>query len=284
MRVAVSIALALLGCQASRGSGEDASARRPVASPRAADASVPRARLPAAHGGEDAEVADDRAPVGREAWRPLPLLPPAGALGGPDGGPAAALGAAWRPVRAGPGRAVLRPLQAELSLEVDTRGAAATPLTVIGVRTTRPLDLSGVRWTLDWNAQVNGAYLKASLYLAPQASEGDPEALPDFVRVQHVGVPPGDRWRHEVAAREAGRLRFLDRAGWPADRRGRAPGRIRAQIALQDGRLVYREGDAVLSTVEAPAWPRVHVYLTLAGHSNYPARAVRVGAVEVRTR
>ncbi|MCB9535416.1 MAG: hypothetical protein H6704_04060 [Myxococcales bacterium] len=178
----------------------------------------------------------------------------------------------------------MRPLQAEMALEVETRGAAATPLTVVGVRTARPLDLAAVRWTLDWNAQANGAYLKASLYLAPAATEGDPEGLPDFVRVQHVGVPPGDRWRHELAAREAGRLRFLDRAGWPADRRGRAPGRVRAQLAREGGRLVYREGDAIRATVDAPDWPRVYVYLTLASHSNYPARSIRVGAVEVRTR
>ncbi len=181
---------------------------------------------------------------------------------------------AWQPVSAG-GAGEARWRGGRLAIALDTMGQPAAPLAVRGMRSTRararPLDL-GV--TLDWNRQANGAYLKAAIYLSPHSTAGDPAALADWVRVSYVGVPPGARFRHEVAERRRGRLRFLDRAGWPGDRRGREPGAPRLRIRWAGTQLLLDEDGRRRSAVEARGWPRVFVYLTLTGHSNYPRRVV----------
>lgn len=201
-----------------------------------------------------------------------------------------ALDARWVPLRVtdGPGEAA--PSGGRLRLWLDTRGTTPDRPKVVGVRTRDPLAFAEaieIAWALDWNAQVNGAYLQAALYLAPAPAEGDPQDAPEWVRVAHVGVPPGQNWRHEVAERRDGLLRFVDRAGWPAERAGRPPAPVRASLAVtREGDLVYRENGQVRSSgrITPLHWPQIHVFLTLTSHSNYPERSVFMDDVEVRTR
>ncbi len=181
----------------------------------------------------------------------------------------------WRVVGASEATRVARFDGATLRLELDTMGIAPTPLAVTGVRSAQPAPGPvDFEVTLDWNDQQNGSYLKAAIYLAPAATEGDPSALPEWLRIEYLGVPPGQRWRHEVSERREGQLRFLDRAGWPGDRGGRPAGAPRLRVRLADGRLKLSEGGAERSAVDAPGWPRTWVYLVLTGHSNYPRRTV----------
>ncbi len=188
----------------------------------------------------------------------------------------------WVSVKASTATTVARWDGLRLELALDTMGSPATPLTVTGMRSgeavARPLDL---RFTLDWNRQANGAYLKAAVYLSPHRTAGDPAALADWVRVSYIGVPPGDRWRHEVAERRAGRMRFLDRAGWPGDRSGRAPGAPKVHLRWAGDALELTEDGARVSGVRAVGWPRVYVYLTLTGHSNYPRRTIYLSDVRI---
>lgn len=166
-------------------------------------------------------------------------------------------------------------------------GTDPKTLKVTGVRSRAPLPLDRpltIEWTLDWDRQANGSYLKAAAWLSPHPTAADPARLPDWLRVEHVGVPPGDNWRHAVSQQRDGNLKHLDLAGWPEDRAGRPPGAPRARLTLHpDGRAEYAEDGRTLSTVRAaPLGPRVYLYLTLTGHSNYPKRAVFVDDVTVR--
>jgi hypothetical protein len=235
--------------------------------------------------------AADAAPKGAPPSGELREAPDA-ARSAPDGAPwvedafaAPDLAPWWTAVRAGDPRDPLAaPRDGRLALALDTLGTDPHTLKVVGVRSRAPARLRRVEWTLDWNAQANGSYLEAALYLSPQATDGDPAALPDWLRVDHVGVPPGQRWRYEVAEQRHGALSFLDQAGWPADRSGRAPGAPRARLDLgPDGRVTYAEDGVVLSSVHAdvPLDRPLYVYLTLTGHSNYPKRMVFVDDVRL---
>ncbi len=170
-----------------------------------------------------------------------------------------------------------------LALSLTTMGITPKPLAVTGVRSVKPVSGSiDLAFTLDWNRQANGAYLKVAVYLSPHRTDGDPAQLDDWVRVSYIGVPPGDRWRHELAERRGKRLAFLDRAGWPHDRRGRVPGVAKVHIRWTGGRLELLEGGATLSKVTARGWSEHYVYVTLTSHSNYPQRTVYVDGLRLR--
>lgn len=200
-----------------------------------------------------------------------------------------ALDPGWRPIEAGDAK-VQRTVDGRLGLSIDAMGTRATPLKVVGVRSAAPLAVGEaleVVWGLDWNAQANGSYLKAAVYLAPRATDGDPEALPDWIRVSYVGVPPGETFRHEVAERRRGQLRFIDRGGWPKKRTGRAPAPLRGALSVRrDGTLEYREDGSPRAAGKATPWKwtRVWVYVTSSSHSNYPKRTIYVDDIEVRAR
>lgn len=271
----------------------------PSAPPGAGHVVGPDARRPGAHPSAGHAVSPDARPPDPPPDVPSPpgaghvVRLDAGGVGGEapgrasfvDGFQGMALGPGWVAVRSGdPPAPLAAPRGGRLALALDTLGTDPTTLKVVGVRTRSPMRLGRVEWTLDWNQQRNGSYLKAALYVSPHATTGDPAELPDWIRVEHVGVPPGERWRHTVAEQQAGSLRYLDQAGWPADRSGRPPGAPRCRLDLQaDGRVTYAEDGVVRSAVRTarPFTVPVYVYLTLTSHSNYPRRTVYIDNVRL---
>ena len=192
------------------------------------------------------------------------------------------LPAGWRVISAGPGTTGVHVEGEVVRLSLDTRGAAPHPLTVAALATQRPVPFARLSWTLDWQGVQNTSYLKTGVYLSPHRTDGDPAALPDWIRIEYVGVPPGDRWRYAIGERrDGGVVRFLDQAGWPAARGGRALAPVDAQWTLRDGTLQYAEATGVRSDVPAPPWPQIYVYVAASGHSNYPLRAVALRALHL---
>lgn len=164
-----------------------------------------------------------------------------------------------------------------IDLALQTIGIPPRPLAVVGVRTDRvlegPLDFA---YTLGWPAEQNASYLDAAVYLTPHRTAGDPALLDDWVRVSFVGIPPGDAWRRQVTERRAGRLKYLDREGWPAKRIARRKP-VSVTIRWRDGVLEVVEAGRPNARMQSSKWPRTYVYLTLTGHSNYPRRTVHFG-------
>jgi len=103
--------------------------------------------------------------------------------------------------------------------------------------------------------------------------------------VEYVGVPPGKNGRLAVGARVAGRDGPLFTEGWPqVQREGRPIGRQHVEIELQKRGFVVRENGMeqyASKPDEAPAMQEAYLYLQMSTHSNYPARELFFGNVEV---
>jgi hypothetical protein len=172
------------------------------------------------------------------------------------------------------------PARHRLRLLVDTLGTRDDTIKRMGVGTRCAIPLgpdARLRVRIDWGPPANGSYLAAAVVISPHATAASPEATDDWLSVGYVGVPPGHNARLLVTARTRGVKRTLYADGWPDVRREGRPVK-RAEIELawrgpaleirEDGRLVH------IAAASEARFDAAHVYLQLASHSNYPARAV----------
>lgn len=174
-----------------------------------------------------------------------------------------------------------------LQLRADTRGTRDDTVKFLGVRSVRKIPLgedTRISAELDWNDQTNGSYLSAGLILSPLATSGSPLSGPDWLRVEYIGVPPGQNARMVISIKANGRERTLYTEGWPdTNRAGRKVGlqqltiitRGRAFQVWENGQLMYDAKTQLLSFEVA------YVYLQLSSHSNYPAREIYFDNVQV---
>ena len=174
-----------------------------------------------------------------------------------------------------------------LSLSADTRGTRDDTITVLGVRSLPLLRLGPevrISLDLDWNNQVNGSYLAAAIVLSPQATIKSPFKCPDWLKVEYVGVPPGQKARMVIGLKRRGQERTLYNEGWPdSNRVGRTIGLQRLMIVLRDHVLQVWENDKLLydSQAKVSAFNAAYLYLQMTTHSNYPRRTIYFDNIHV---
>jgi hypothetical protein len=174
-----------------------------------------------------------------------------------------------------------------LRLRADTRGTWDETVKVLGVRSIGKIRLdvpTRISGELDWNKQANGSYLSAALILAPTAASTNPLTGADWVKVEYVGVPPGQNARLVVAIKVAGRERTVYAEGWPdTNRAGRNIALQQVMITIRDGGYqVWENGQLVYdSEGTALSFAAAYLYLQLSSHSNYPAREIYFDNIRV---
>jgi hypothetical protein len=174
-----------------------------------------------------------------------------------------------------------------LRIEADTRGTRDDTVKHLGVASRCAIPLgSGTRMQvrMDWGPPANGSYLAGSVVLSPHATTGDPRATGDWLSIGYVGVPPGRNARLLVTARVNGVMRTLFADGWPdANRQGRLVGRTEIAVTWRGSSLEIREDGQLVHTAAAAVAPfeSAYVYLQLASHSNFPARAIHFESLRV---
>ena len=174
-----------------------------------------------------------------------------------------------------------------LRLAADTVGARDDTTKHIGVRSRCAIALGSgpsLRFTIDWGPPANGSYLEAAVVLASQAVANDPTTTRDWLSVGYVGVPPGRNARLIVIASADGVVRTLYADGWPDENRlGRPIRRAEIDLRWRGSRLEIRENGQLVHTASADGalFNPAYVYLQLASHSNYPARAVHFENVRI---
>jgi hypothetical protein len=174
-----------------------------------------------------------------------------------------------------------------LRLGAETLNTRDETIKILGVRSIPAIQLAGevrISVDLDWNKQTNGSYLSAAIVLSPHATSTNPFALPDWLKIEYVGVPPGQNARMVVAVKRQGQERTLHNEGWP--NRNRAGRRVALQhlvIVVRDQGLQVFENDRLVYQSEGKVVdPRAaHLYLQMSSHSNYPRRTVYFDDVHV---
>lgn len=167
-----------------------------------------------------------------------------------------------------------------LRLRADTRGTRDDTVKFLGAGTVRAFPVTAgtrIAVTLDWNGQANGSYLSAALILSPEATRVNPLRGRRWLKVEYVGVPPGQTARLAVALSAGGRERTLYDEGWPeVDRAGRAIGIQELILVFQGASFeVWENGERLLAARDTPlGFDVAHVYLQLSSHSNYPPREI----------
>lgn len=176
-----------------------------------------------------------------------------------------------------------------LRMRAATLGTDDSTVKFHGVRTLKPVvdfsRLTDVSVEIDWNNQRNGCYLKAGLYLCPQATDSNPRAERDWLKVEYIGVPPGRNGRCLVASKVRGGLRHLFTEGWPKEQRtGRRIDVQHVRVRIGPRSLKLFENGTLL--FELPQhkleFTKAYVYLQMSSHNNYPAREVFFDNVEVK--
>ena len=174
-----------------------------------------------------------------------------------------------------------------LRIEADTRGTRDDTVKHLGIASRCAIPLGpGARMQIrmDWGPPANGSHLAGSIVLSPHATTGDPGATADWLSIGYVGIPPGRNARLLVMARVKGVVRTLFEDVWPdANRQGRLVERAKIDVAWRGTSLEIRENGWLVHTGAAADVPfgSAHVYLQLASHSNFPARAVHFDSVRV---
>lgn len=203
--------------------------------------------------------------------------------------------ARWQPTQQGDVQAALAEVKdGRLRLRLATMGTRDDTVKYLGVRTKQALDFSRgieIAYDLDWNNQANGCYLTAGISLCPTATDGNPLAERDWVKVDYIGVPPGRNARLLVAVKRGDREQHLYTEGWPAEQRtGRKIGLQHMRLILYPDRLEVWENEKVLlntpfrdaDTIAHPlTWSQGYLYLQMSSHSNYRAREILFDNVKV---
>lgn len=168
-----------------------------------------------------------------------------------------------------------------LRLLADTLGTQDDSVKFIGVRNTRLIDLSKatrIAVELDWNHQINGSYLSVALVLSPHKTKQNPLKTSDWLKIEYVGVPPGQNARMIIGLMVKGRERTLYTEGWPdTNRIGRRIALQKITVVFLD-RLLFQiwENDQLIydSKLNKLPFGKAYLYLQLSSHSNYSARSI----------
>jgi hypothetical protein len=174
-----------------------------------------------------------------------------------------------------------------LRLLLDTRGTRDETVKFVGVRSVRPIRLRGttrVSVEFDWNNQANGSYLSAAVVLSPHASAENPLTEADWLKVEYVGVPPGQTARMVIGFKGEGRERILFNEGWPpVNHGGRRIGLQLIMLVIENGSVRVWENSRLLPVTSARvlSFDAAYLYLQLSSHSNYPAREIYFDNVRV---
>lgn len=175
-----------------------------------------------------------------------------------------------------------------LRLLADTLGTQDDSVTFIGARNTRLIDLSKAKRIaveLDWNQQTNSSYLSAALVLSPHEIKQNPLKTSDWLKIEYVGVPPGQNTRMIIGLMVNGRGRTLYAEGWPdINRTGRKIALQRIMVVFSD-RLLFQiwENDQLIydSKLDKLPFSKAYLYLQLSSHSNYSARSIYFDNIRV---
>jgi hypothetical protein len=174
-----------------------------------------------------------------------------------------------------------------LRIRAATRGTRDDTVKFLGARSARSFKVgpeSRISARLDWNKQENGCYLSAGVVLSPQATKGNPLSGLDWVKVEYIGVPPGDNARLLISCKREGRERFLHTEGWPdKNRSGRRISLEKIELLVLNGAIkVFENGSLVYESKErVVGFDTAHLYLQLSSHSNYPPREVFFDQISV---
>ncbi|HEY3415883.1 MAG TPA: hypothetical protein VGM23_03270, partial [Armatimonadota bacterium] len=168
-----------------------------------------------------------------------------------------------------------------------------------GIRSVKPVVKLGpcasVSFDLDWNNQINGCFMTAGIYICPTATEGTPEDERDWVKIEYIGVPPGQNARLEVANKNHGNVHSLFTDGWPGiQRTGRKIGLVHTRVVLTTEEIALYEEDKLLfqQSFKTPQgypipikWTDNSAYLYIQQTSNnvYPAREVFFDNIKVQS-
>ena len=157
------------------------------------------------------------------------------------------------------------------------------PMKYLGVRSVKKIDLSQLRevsFDLDWNAQRNGCYLAAALYICPVESE-NPKKEKEWVKFEWTGVPPGKNIRTNFWAKINRAPKQLYTDWGPRDENGRpqgrpvAPGDHRIKLLFDNKGIQVSVDDKQLCYVEhSLSFAAGYLYLQMSSGTNYPAREV----------
>jgi hypothetical protein len=174
-----------------------------------------------------------------------------------------------------------------LRLRADTLGTRDETVKFLGVRTVKALPVGeGARITcdLDWNNQANGCYLSAAFVLSPEKTDGNPLTNHNWVKVEYIGVPPGENARVEIKVCRDDQVKTLEAEGWPEkNRTGRRIGLQKLELMIRNRTLQVSENGAQIYRSTEPVLPfdEAYLYCQMSSHSNYPARQVYFSNISV---
>jgi hypothetical protein len=174
-----------------------------------------------------------------------------------------------------------------LRLLADTRGSRDETVKYLGIASGCAISLrSGTRISIlmDWGPPANGSYLSAGIALSPHSTSTDATATDDWLSVSYVGVPPGHNARLLVTSSARRVVRTLYADGWPdRNRAGRPIDRVELVVEWRDDVIEVRENGRLAYALDrsAAAFDSAQLYLHLASHSNYGARAVHFEDIRV---
>ena len=166
------------------------------------------------------------------------------------------------------------------------------PVKYLGIRSQMKIDFSHPReiaFDLDWNAQQNGCYLTAGLYICPVESE-NPKKEKDWVRFEWVGVPPGKNIRTNVWSSANGAMKELYTDWGPEGENGKPqgwpvkPGNHRIKFLLDSkGIRVWADSKQLCHVLHSLSFTSGYIYLQISSGTNYHAREVYFDNIIVTT-
>ncbi|MFQ6039503.1 MAG: YdjY domain-containing protein [Candidatus Poribacteria bacterium] len=169
-----------------------------------------------------------------------------------------------------------------LRLMANTIGTSDS-VKYLGARSQVKIDFSQpteIAFDLDWNAQQNGCYLTAGLYICPVESE-NPQKEKDWVRFEWVGVPPGKNIRANVWASSDGAMKQLYTDWGPVSENGKPqgwpvkPGNHRIKLMLDsEGIRVWADSKQLCYAQYSFSFTSAYLYLQMSSGANYPDREV----------
>lgn len=179
--------------------------------------------------------------------------------------------------------------ESRVALRLATRGTKPDTVKILGVRRDPPIRLgreTRIRADLTWTKEENASYLAAAIVIAPEQTSVNALRMPDWIKVEYVGVPPRRNGRLVAAARQGGRDLMPFTEGWPAENRGgRALSTQKVELVLRkDAVEVWENGSRVYETkdIRIP-WPEVRLYLQVSSQANFPSREILFENVQVAT-
>lgn len=176
-----------------------------------------------------------------------------------------------------------------LRLCANTIGTSDDTVKFHGVRSLQQIDFLEekiISFDLDWNNQANGSYLTSGIYLCPVATNINPKDESDWIALQYIGVPPGEKARFQISEKTKGSLCLLFAEGWPHKQRtGRKIGHQHIELIIGKTRFKVLENGEELFAIENHrlSFTKAYLYLQMSSHSNYPSREIYFDNIVVQS-